>query len=279
MTVLKNELINDKINRSNHLGASSVQLKPLYVERSIFDIDPDTPIFKIMRMRHFIADVQANCLTHMFPDQNIWVDPYENLLMKIQFTDSMTQQPIYLSGMMGNLYATCWTLNDENQNDWLVFSGGEPAIRIESTPRKLLQALMNINDKYFMLHHYIGKVRYESEAEVMKYFHDPNYNKHLDALGQATALALMLLRDAVADENEVRLVYEYNEDATNNPWVKNNVKCTPQNLCHVPIDWSAVLDSVSISMSSTPADLQSVLCTLTSANINLPVNKSSIPDR
>lgn len=279
MTVLKNKKINDVINSKELSGCCSSQLKQLYAERSIFDIDPDTSIFKIMRTRYFISDVRGNYLTHMFPSKSVWFDDYENLLMRVQFTDPQYQHPLYLSGIMENLYATCWTLNDENQNDWLVFSGGESAVRLESTPRKLLEALMNTNDTYFMLHHFIGKVRYETDSDVLRYFLDSNFSKHLDPLGQRSALALMLLRDNVSHENEVRLVYEFKEDQAKNPWIKSNVTCIPQKLCQVPIDWSAVLNTISVSMSSTPTDLQTIKTALASANINLVVSQSTIPDR
>ncbi|EBD5844621.1 hypothetical protein [Citrobacter cronae] len=279
MIVLKNKQINDDINKKELSGWNASQLKSLYVERNIFNTAPDTPIFKIMRMRHFIGDLKGNCLTHMFPNKNVWLDDYENLLMRVQFTEQQSQQPLYLSGVMENLYATCWTLNDENQDDWLVFSGGEPAVRLETTPRKLLEALMNINDKYFMLHHFIGKVMYEAESDVLRYFLDPDYDKHLDPLGQGSALALMLLRNNVSHENEVRLIYEYKEDQVNNPWVKSNVTCFPQKCCHVPVDWSAVLKSISVSKSSTTTDLQQVKSALASANIHLSVSQSCIPDR
>lgn len=171
-------------------------IKSDHVLANIFDVDPDAEIYKIMQFKYFSGDLRNDYLTHMFPSKETWGDPYENLLLNQGFKDSLTGEALYLTGIVDDLYATCWTLEkNESIDHWSNFSRKNPAVRIKSTPRKLLSSLMNTNDVFFSLHHYIGKVLYEEVTDLCNFFSDPDWQKHLDSQGQGAALSLMRLQE------------------------------------------------------------------------------------
>lgn len=271
MFLKKNQKIISELNKLSIMGKSDLEKKNTHVIANIFDVDPDEEIYRVIQFKYFKNDVINDQLTHVFPSKESWGDPYENLLLNQKFKDGLTGQPLYLTGIVDDLYATCWTLEKkEDIEHWDNFSRGNPSVRIKSTPRKLLSSLMNISDSFFSLHHYIGKVMYEEVDKLCSYFSDPNWEKHLDSQGQGAALSLMRLQEDLSNEKEVRLVYKYN--ANDNQWVKNNV-VKYDNLCKVPLNWINILDEITYSSNINIDELNNLL---NSKGINCSVNKSSI---
>ena len=272
MFLKKNEEIISQLSKLTMIGKNPVEKKPMHVLANIFDVEPDAEIYKIMQFKYFSGDLRNDYLTHMFPSKETWGDPYENLLLNQEFKDSLTGEALYLTGIVDDLYATCWTLEkNESIDHWSNFSRNNPAVRIKSTPRKLLSSLMNANDAFFSLHHYIGKVLYEEVTDLCNFFSDPDWQKHLDSQGQGAALSLMRLQEDLSYEQEVRLVYQY--DNTNNQWVDKNVILQDGYSCKVPIDWQTVLDEIVYSKN---VDFNHLSTLLSSKKIYCPVYKSSI---
>ncbi len=272
MFLKKNEDVISELSKLTMMGKSHLEKKPTHVIANIFDVEPDAEIYKIMQLKYFSDDLVNNHLTHVFPSKETWGDPYENLLLKQEFKDSLTGKSLYLTGIVNDLYATCWTLEkNESIDHWNNFSRNNPAVRIKSTPRKLLSSLMNTNDYFFSLHHYIGKVIYEEVDNLCNYFSDPDWQKHLDSQGQGAALSLMRLQKDLSYEQEVRLVYQYNPN--DNQWVSDNVIVQAGHFCKVPIDWRSVLEEIVYSKN---VDVNELSDLLSDRNINCPVNQSSI---
>ncbi|EJD6408707.1 hypothetical protein MIB43_011620 [Providencia rettgeri] len=271
MFLKKNQEIISELSRLSMSGKSDLEKKPTHVIANIFDVDPDTEIYKIMQFKYFKDDVSNDQLTHIFPSKDTWGDPYENLLLTHKFKDDLTGQPLYLTGIVSDLYATCWTMEkEENIDHWESFSRNNSAVRIKSTPKKLLSSLMNINDKFFSLHHYMGRVIYEEIDDLFNYFADPCWEKHLDNQGQGAALALMRLQEDLSFEQEVRLVYQYNPN--DNQWVRENV-IQYNNICKVPMIWSGILDEIIYSKSVNLTELNDLI---NKKNIQCPIIKSDI---
>ncbi|RJL50491.1 hypothetical protein [Pectobacterium carotovorum] len=271
MFLKKNEEIISELSKLTMMGRNDLEKLPTHIIANIFDVDPDAKIYKIMKFKYFKSDLRKDQLTHVHPSLESWGDPYENLLLNQEFKDEVTGGALYLTGIVDDLYATCWTLEkEENIDHWENFSGNLPAIRIQSTPRRLLTSLMNVDDKFFSLHHYIGKVKYEEIDDLCNYFSDPFWEKHLDSQGQGAALALMRLQADLSFEQEVRLIYQYNPK--DNQWVTDNVR-QYENLCEVPINWSSAIENIIYSKNTNSNELKDLL---SDKNITCPVNPSLI---
>lgn len=276
MYIKKNLDIVKKIQQADFQGQSKEQMKPLYIEQNAFDVDLDTPIYRIMELQHLYYDVNNNVLTHVKACKETWGDDYENPLLQVEYTEDLTGEKLSLAGIVDDFFGLSWTYNDaECISNWKAFSYGNEAVRIKSTPRKLLNALMSLDDRFFMLHHYIGKVNYYDVDDLVQYFKQTHYSDHLDSLGQGAVLSLMALRNCFESEQEVRLLCSY--DPSSSDWVAKNLT-KPQHppLCRVPINWSQILDEVVLAPGLDESTLNNVSNLLINKSINCLVKSSAL---
>ena len=263
-----------KIQQADFQGKTKFENKELYIEQNAFDVHLDTPIFRIMEIEHLISDLNSGVLTHLKACKETWGDEYENPLLQVCFKEDETGENLTLSGIVDDFYGLCWTEDkNESQEAWLYFSYGKPAVRIKSTPRKLLSKLMNNDDPFFMLHHYVGKVKYHSQDEIINYFTKTHYSHHLDSLGQGAALSLMSLRNKFSSEREVRLLYSYQPSSSE--WVNSNIS---QNgyLCAVPFKWHEAVDEVTFSPTTTECEKSKLKAILQEHSVNCSVQNSNL---
>lgn len=234
-----NEDIVQKIAQADSRGASLDEMKELYVQRNVFGIDLDTPVYRIIELQYFREDLEEQCLTYTRIDKSNWGDSSENPLLERAFRDDVTGGPLTL-GVVDAIYGSCWSATAlDTPSEWAIFSRRNPSVRVQSTPRRLLNAAMSKDNQFYMLHHFIGKMEYAPDAEIEAYFSDQNWGKHLDSLGQGIAASFLRLSDNLADENEVRLLYDHSNDE----WPKANVRLLDR-FAKVPFDWLSAVDGV-----------------------------------
>ncbi len=225
-------------------GAPFDVLQPLYMRANAFDVDLDTSISRICRLDYLLDDVRKGVLTHVKALASIWKDPLENPLYTMRYSDPVTGASIDLSKLVGESYALCWTEGLESELAWQTFATSSQYVCISTTPRRLLEGLMHEEDRGYMFHHHIGAVRYRSVADIEHWRRAPNYDQHLDSLGQALIASLTVLREQVTMEQEVRLLYSHMPEAGG--WIESHV-VADDILAKVPFKWTDVIDSVVLS--------------------------------
>jgi hypothetical protein len=239
----KNENAIAAVIAADALGLPKSKMKPLYVERSIFDVDPDTPIHRIVPTEYLLEDIRNRQLTHTRISPRIWGDKAENPLLNRHYPDAAARGTFTLNGVVENMFGSCWSLTIlDGFYDWLMFSHGKPSVRVESTPKRLLSAVMNDANPYYELQHAIGKVRYSTPEELDRKFSSSSPDQYFDGLGHGIYLSLMSLADNVKDETEVRLVCDFMFRQT---WVQQNMRLE-LDLLKVPFYWTDVIRSVAI---------------------------------
>lgn len=235
----------DKVQRADLQGRSKDEMKRLYIEQNMFGVDADKPVHRIVQAKYLLADIQNEKLTHVKACPLIWNSPLENPLLNYKHKDPITGETTTLERVVEDFYAVCWTVDDEETlNQWRAYSAGEPAVRITTTPRILMDRIMNVQNTYYMLHHYIGAVRYQSESEIREWLTNTHYSDFLDTLGQGLALSAMTLSTKYTDEKEVRLLYSHHPQP-DAPWVNDNV-VLKGNVCEIPFDWKGAISEVII---------------------------------
>ena len=218
-----NEEINRQIMQASFSDKNPAEYKNLYVERNAYGIGPDEPIYRIFQLEFLINDILKNVLTHVHVRKRIWGDDLDNPIFDHVYHDESDGIPFTLNGVIGNYFALCWTYESEESSDaWDKFSYDNDAVRVKTTPRKLLGQIMNDEDKFFMLHHQIRKVKYLSSAKIKEWVKSTHYTSHLDSQGHAAAVSLTTVNSNYHDEKEVRLLYNHIEHS-DNPWIKKNV--------------------------------------------------------
>ena len=275
MQPTKNLNVIQEIIQASLRGASPREMKSLYMEQNAYDIHLDTPIFRIFQLHYLKKDISSNRLTFVHAHPDTWGDDYENPLLQAKFPDIETGGWITLDGVVGDLHALSWTKSKiESQKAWDEFSHGNPAVRVETTPRLLLESLMSIEDPWFMLRFYIGLVEYKNKSEIEEWIKGSDFTVHLDSLGQGLACSLMLLRTCFSIEEEVRLICSP-FGRSERTWAKENLLKNGKTLS-APFNWHGRIKSVVYSNLVNIDDQKKFSAFLSSHSLSCPESRSCL---
>lgn len=246
------------------------------IHTNTFDVDLDSPIYRIFQLEYFLEDLKNQTLTYCKPSPEAWGDDYEAFLSRVRFfitgvdnysdPGSVKQYPLSMKPALDNYFALCWTAKQsESTLAWDDFSYNKEAIRLKTTPRKLLSSAINPNDKFYSLSHFLGAVDYMQDDEFEELFTSTPYENHLDSLGIGLAKSFFVLGESYAHEQEVRLLYAHHPN--DNDWVQANVKIN-DGICAIPFDWHSVVEDIVLCPDGVSASSLSILNkTLQQSNI------------
>ncbi len=175
---------------------------------------------------------------------------------------------------MGFYWALSWTSDPQDTNEkWESFSHNKRAVRVKTTVGKLMDKIMHLPDRYYMLNYHIGKVEYHDPQEIKEWIKKSHYTEFLDSLGQSTALALMAIRNVFSSEEEIRLVYSHKlqED---NQWVEHNIKIE-NDLCRHLFIWDGVIDDILFDPDTTQQEFYRYIRDFKDSNVNCSFKISS----
>lgn len=159
----------------------------------------DKPIYRIFPVGRFLQVLTSKKLTLVKPKK--WDDPFENLMLSSKFKIGGSHSEI---SARDSVYGQCWTLHRETDAMWRIYSANKDAVRLRSTPRKLLEALMSSNPEFAEIKCFVGGVQYVSKAKLKDAFSKINV---FNTNGSGIAESLLIKRTEFSHEKEVRLVY------------------------------------------------------------------------
>lgn len=175
------------------------------------DFNWDTPIYRVYPIDR---------LTQVFNDKMntlvkplMWDDPFENLVFQQTATLS-NGQTVSFDSIREKFYGQCWTLNTEETDAlWRIYSPNKDGVRVKTTLRKLFDNFYDPTYKWAMIAFYIGKINYETSAQIQTFFEDPeNLEMIFDTSGKGSVQTLLVKRTEFMHENEVRLIYSANSE-------------------------------------------------------------------
>ncbi|MBP5543170.1 MAG: DUF2971 domain-containing protein [Kiritimatiellae bacterium] len=198
------EKLSDLQRRYHHLVREKV------ASGSMEGLGMDTPIYRTMPCYHFHTMLETGKLYLTNP--MTWVDEFDQweksplsggvFAMPTHEGERPTQVTAEIKDALMDWYAQSWSLTEECEAIWRRYARkGERAVRIKTTPRKLLLA-MCIDEELFDLV-FLKHVDYLSEVEIES-------RKVISWPMQAEESLRGLLcmkRKAFAYENEVRLLF------------------------------------------------------------------------
>lgn len=213
---------------------------------AFFRVDPDAPIYRIFPVWYFEEALRLRQL--VLRDPGLWEDPYEILPSRVMVdrrdTVPWRQEP--LEPHVRPAYAQCWSQTRESDALLRAYSRvardphfgrntcpREEGVRVRSTPRKLLHALItgspNLSKSFF-----IGAIRYLDAKDIHQRIANEIVRRGMGAFMEARARAelLLLKRNAFEYEAEVRLIYVEERDIAPEPSI------------HVRIDPNEVFEDV-----------------------------------
>lgn len=172
-------------------------------------ISEDTPIYKIIEFEHAYSMLKDKTLR--VGKINKWEDPFENFLLKQNFwykTKEGNRQEYNIQEISELLYGQSWSLTEESDAMWRIYSPQKTSVRVKTTIKKLFDSIYIDDDCAHTT--FIGIVEYSSQYSFQEYLDELAQNGILVwSLGNVHNMANPLFnkRDTFKHEKEVRILY------------------------------------------------------------------------
>jgi hypothetical protein len=209
--------------------------------------DPDAPIYRIFPL-WFLEEALRLCQLVLVPP-HMWEDPFEVVgnAIAINRREGGRWNQVIINQSLPPVFAQCWSATAESDALLRAYSRvvkdshfsrnicpRDEGVRVRSTPRKLLRALIAATESAPNGSCYIGFVRYHSQSALLQEIANAIGQHGNDVFSAPInrAKLLLLKREAFSHEAEVRLIY-----------VRHHTD-PPQPLLHIPIDPVEVFDEI-----------------------------------
>jgi hypothetical protein len=161
----------------------------------------DRPVYRIMSEKYVIA-LFTNKENVMSQVHN-WKDKFENFQLNL---GGVLNGEHFEYGYRNDFVGQCWTRKSLSEAMWGIYANDQSKrfLRIRSTPRKLLAALVQSHPLMPQDTCFVGKVVYKRERELQAYAQSGGL---LNLSAERFASDLLLKRHAFRHESEVRLLY------------------------------------------------------------------------
>lgn len=166
---------------------------------NLAEAELDQHIYRTMR-ENFVISLFAD-RTNVLSQVHNWKDKFENF--QLNLGGNLNGEPFeYGFRFVGQ----CWTRENLSEAMWGIYANDPNVrfLRIRSTPRKVLAALVVAHPAMPQDTCFIGKVEYTREGELRTYAQSGG---QFDLSPQRFASNLLLKRRAFKHEGEVRLLY------------------------------------------------------------------------
>lgn len=195
--------------------------------------DLDTDIYRVVEVFRLFEIFEEQILAFTAP--KMWEDPYENFLeYSYGFNDKNPEIRLSYTGYSKFIFGQCWTLNEETDAIWRIYSPNRDRVKVKTTIRKMQQVLEGVTDQWFRS--YIGRVKYRSELNIKKAISDLISDSDRTFIMQDKLIRKFYLvkRKAFQYENEVRVIVNLPEPSQQ---YVNAEYQDPDNLdiCRIPL--------------------------------------------
>jgi hypothetical protein len=186
----------------------------MWQNQIIGEVVPETKVFRFFPISRLESVLETKQITLARPRK--WDDPCENQLYNIKVIDWLTQLPVSVESLRACLYGQSWTLTEESDALWRIYSDDKRGVRVATTVGKLMKALWDgcgATEELKPFKCFLGKVSYYTEEMFQKYFEDPRdcLSRILDGSGRQPVDFLLMKREAFGHEKEMRLIYQETE--------------------------------------------------------------------
>ena len=162
----------------------------------------DTPIYRFMSF---------DALQEMLLAKNIWLvktkyweDTYENFLFHSDiWADDI---PFDLSVGKERTFGNCWTMIEESDALWRIYSPSRSGVRIKTTVRKLVKSIQQQFTKATCYSANIGKVKYMKVDEIVAYFENIDGDTFVAEAHWLMRDSMFMKRKEFDHEDEIRII-------------------------------------------------------------------------
>ena len=167
------------------------------------EIDLDIPIYRVYNCQRLLTLFQEKKNTLVKPA--LWDDPLENFILTTA-AKSFDEDSRYDFEARNRFYGQCWSLIDESDAMWRIYSPDKMGIKVKTTMNKLFNSLLNSSETTSG-DSFIGKVKYIDSELLRERLEDKSW-LHLEAISyHGQAASLLFKRLEFTHEHEVRLLF------------------------------------------------------------------------
>lgn len=185
-------------------------------------LDPangDKSLYRVFPLDTLLELLIENKLTLV--KTKFWEDPYENYIFKCNWAmqDGTKIDP---KGMIDQIFGQCWTLTEESDAMWRIYSNDTKSVRVKTKVNKLFDVIFDDHSYDSLTKSFIGKVQYDTKANIQNYISNNN-NPHpiiSDTSSQIMIDAHLWKRNEFEHEKEVRILHTCNSSS---PLIKSPV--------------------------------------------------------
>jgi hypothetical protein len=212
-------------------------------ENGINIVDWNARVYRIFSKTRFLELLKTQQNGLVAP--SMWDDPFENFFLKCVAVTGSGER-VSLERLYKSWFGQCWTLMEESDAMWRIYSHDKTGVRVSTTIQRLFDSFYDAADRFAALKFFIGEVRYESRADIEAFLARTSF-ADIAFGGQAKPFAetLCIKREEFAHEGEIRLLFN---DAENQHVAASVVPFR--------FDTAALIDSVVLDPRMPEADFQ-----------------------
>lgn len=163
--------------------------------------DLNEPIYRIFQLKWFnqLLEDEENTLVKPL----LWDDPYENYILNHKVS---TQQGPANNMSRNFIHGQCWTLKNESDALWRIYSNNKDGIKVKTTIKKLFKSFYQGCRKYTNQFCFIGKVQYDNELLFNQLQREFENSQGYSIDGSLEAKTFLHKRELFSYEEEIRII-------------------------------------------------------------------------
>lgn len=225
--------------------------------------NPDQIIYRTYSSKRFLDVLTSGRDALVNPSK--WDDPFENFFFKAKVEISPTEAAT-LEDLAKDWYGQCWTINDDTDALWRIYSHDKDGVKVRTTVRKLLGNLVATGGAFPRLQYFAGAVGYHDLAAITSMmsgvtFQDISFGGTNDKFAEL----LCMKRTAFAHEAEVRILFNDTEK-------KNGAT----GIFTYPLNANDIFDEVVLDPRLSQVDFLTLQQAIVRAGCKLPVTQSDL---
>lgn len=180
--------------------STSFRMCPTNIERELL-------IYKYIPLKYLLVLLKEKKL--IINPVSSWEDPYENFLLKQKFIkpgESEGSSFVTIENLTKGFYGMSWTLQNESDSLWRIYSPDKLSIKISTTVEDLVRIVVSDDDKWGV---WMNKVNYKTEDEITEWLSNlksiNDYEQFVGKIGES----FFIKRKEFSAEDEYRVIINY----------------------------------------------------------------------
>ena len=166
-----------------------------------------TIIYKYIPLKYLLVLLKEERL--ILNRVSSWEDPYENFFLKQRFVKPGDLKSSYFTSVEDQtkgLYGMSWTLQDESDSLWRIYSPDKLSVRISCSVERLIETVSSEDNQWGV---WVDKVHYMSKRNMNSWLKDCKSVASFDQFIEKMSESFFIKRKAFKAEKEFRVIVNF----------------------------------------------------------------------